>query len=267
MNVADEPLRVFGDSVRLAQIAANIINNAAKYTPPGGRIEIDAAREGDEVVLRVRDNGVGISADMMPRVFDLFAQTDGQIRLSEGGLGIGLALVRSLVEIHGGRVEARSEGVGCGSEFIVSLPLHGAPGTAAASSEAAVRAEEDKTARVLVIDDDHDVADSLGLLLESLGARVRKAYGGLEGVGTIDAYDPDLVFVDIGMPDIDGYETARRIRAREQGRRLFLVALTGHGQEDDRRRALEAGFDLHLTKPAPIGELEKALRQIRAGQA
>ncbi|MBI5011312.1 MAG: HAMP domain-containing histidine kinase, partial [Methylocystis sp.] len=123
VKVADEPLRVFGDSVRLAQIAANIINNAAKYTPPGGRIEIDAARGGDEVVLRVRDNGVGISADMMPRVFDLFAQTDGQIRLSEGGLGIGLALGRSLVEIHGGRVEARSEGVGRGSEFIVSLPL------------------------------------------------------------------------------------------------------------------------------------------------
>jgi signal transduction histidine kinase len=123
VKVADEPLQVFGDSVRLAQIAANIINNAAKYTPPGGRIEIDAARGDDEVVLRVRDNGVGISADMMPRVFDLFAQTDDQIRLSEGGLGIGLALVRSLVEIHGGRVEARSAGVGRGSEFIVSLPL------------------------------------------------------------------------------------------------------------------------------------------------
>lgn len=267
LNIADDPLWVFGDPVRLAQIAANVISNAAKYTPPGGRIEIETAREGHASVLRIRDNGVGIDGDMLPHVFDLFAQTDGQIRLSEGGLGIGLALVRKLVALHGGRIAAHSDGPGCGSEFTVWLPLHGAPGTAAASSEAAVRAEEDKTARVLVIDDDHDVADSLGLLLESLGARVRKAYGGLEGVGTIDAYDPDLVFVDIGMPDIDGYETARRIRAREQGRRLFLVALTGHGQEDDRRRALEAGFDLHLTKPAPIGELEKALRQIRAGQA
>jgi PAS domain S-box-containing protein len=264
VTLAEEPLRIFGDPVRLAQIAANIIGNAAKYTPPGGRIEVEAAREGEEAVLRVRDNGVGIAPEMMPHVFDLFAQTHDQTRLSEGGLGIGLALARKLVEMHGGRVEARSAGAGRGSEFVVRLPL--ARGPAAPSAPAERGAEgAGRATRALVVDDDRDVADSFALLLETLGASVRKAYDGPAGVAAVDAFEPDLVFVDIGMPGVDGYETARRMRASTRRRPFILIALTGWGQEADRRRAREAGFDLHLTKPAPIDAVEDLVRRAAAG--
>ena len=263
VKVADEPLRVFGDPVRLAQIAANIIDNAAKYTPPGGLIEVEAARDGAEVVLRVRDNGVGISADMMPRIFDLFMQSAGQTRLSEGGLGIGLTLVRKLIKLHDGRIAAHSEGVGRGSEFVVWLPFDKETATMGASGGEAANGVV-KTARVLVIDDDHDVADSLGLLLEALGATIRKAYDGPAGVAAIDEFKPDLIFVDIGMPGVDGYETARRIRRNGRERRFILVALTGWGQENDRRRAQDAGFDLHLTKPASPDAIEELLQRVRS---
>ncbi len=263
VSCEDEQLWIYGDVVRLAQIASNIISNAAKYTPPGGRIEVVAARRDHEVALSVRDNGVGISADMMPRIFDLFTQTQGQIRLSEGGLGIGLALVRKLVELHGGRVEAHSAGVGCGSEFVVWLPLGEGPPAVAPSVEKSPTAAG-MIARALVIDDDRDVADSFALLLESLGASVRKAYDGPAGVALVGAFDPDMIFVDLGMPVVDGYETARLIRRNSDGRRFTLVALTGWGQEDDRRRALEAGFDLHLTKPASIDAIKALLQPLSA---
>ncbi|MBY6243894.1 PAS domain S-box protein [Methylosinus sp. Sm6] len=262
VKLAAEPLRAFGDPVRLAQIAANIINNAAKYTPPGGRIDIETAREGKEAVLRVRDNGVGIAPEMMPRVFDLFAQTQDQMRLSEGGLGIGLALVRKLVEMHGGRVEAQSAGSGRGSQFAVFLPLAEEPAAATAPVER-TSAGEGGGARALVVDDDHDVADSFALLLESLGATVRKAYDGPAGVAALEAFEPHIAFVDLGMPGVDGYETARRMRASGGRRRFLLVALTGWGQENDRRRAQDAGFDLHLTKPASIDAVEELLRRVQ----
>jgi len=198
----------------------------------------------------------------MPRIFDLFAQSDGQTRLSEGGLGIGLALVRQLATLHGGAIEAHSEGPGCGSEFTVWLPLgEEAPADPLAPSEDAPSQNESET-RVLVIDDDRDVADSLAILLESLGATVHKAYDGPAGVSAIDGFDPDLIFVDIGMPGVDGYETARRIRRVGEGCRFRLVALTGWGQEEDRRRAKEAGFDLHLTKPASLETLERLLQGV-----
>ncbi len=263
VRLADEPLWVFGDSVRLAQIAANIVNNAVKYTPPGGLIEIEAGREDGGVVLRVRDNGVGISAGMIPRVFDLFSQTEGQLGLSEGGLGIGLALVRKLVDLHGGRIAAHSAGEGRGSEFVVWLPPGPEPAVVTEPSEKAA-AGEGKTARVLVIDDHKDGADSFGLLLETLGATVRKAYDGPAGVAAIEEFEPHLIFVDIGMPGVDGYETARRIRRAAQRRQFILVALTGWGQEHDRRRAREAGFDLHLTKPASSDAVEDLLHRVRA---
>jgi PAS domain S-box-containing protein len=260
VRIVDEPLRIFGDPVRLTQIAANIINNAAKYTPPGGKIEIESRKEGREVVLCVRDNGVGISADMAPRIFDLFAQTEGQIRLSEGGLGIGLALVRKLLDLHGGRIEASSDGVGRGSEFTVWLPISEAPKTEVALSEQDTT-EEDAPTRAVVIDDDRDVADSFALLLESLGAEVRKAYDSSSGVALVETFEPNLIFVDNGMPDVDGYETARRIRAGKINHPCVLIALTGWGQEDDRRRAQEAGFDLHMTKPAAIEAVQWLLRK------
>ncbi|WP_363349547.1 PAS domain S-box protein [Methylocystis echinoides] len=261
MKTPDEPAWVFGDPVRLSQIAANVIHNAAKYTPPGGRLEVEAARAGNDVVLRFRDNGVGISAEMLPHVFELFAQTDGQARLSEGGLGIGLALVRKLLELHGGRIEAHSEGVGRGSEFVVWLPLGTAPTAVTASTnEAATR--DRMAARILVIDDDADVADSFGLLLEGLGATVRKAYSGPAGIALVETFDPDLIFIDVGMPAVDGYETARRIRRSSRGPQFTLVALTGWGQDEDRHRAKEAGFDLHLTKPASIDAVQDLLNAL-----
>jgi two-component system, chemotaxis family, CheB/CheR fusion protein len=261
VKIADEPLWVFGDPLRLSQIAANIINNAAKYTPPGGQIDIVAASDGDEVTLHVRDNGVGVSAEMMPRIFDLFVQEETPTWVADGGLGIGLALARQLAALHDGRIDAASDGRGKGSEFVVRLPMHRKPAPDAARSGEQLG---DGTARVLVIDDDHDVADSFGVLMETWGAKVRAAYDGQAGVAAIDGFDPDLIFVDIGMAGVDGYETARRIRRFHAERRFLLVALTGWGQEEDRRRALDAGFDLHLTKPAPIEALEGLLERVRA---
>ena len=263
LKIAGEPLRVFGDPLRLSQIAANIINNAAKYTPPGGQIEIEAASERGEAALRIRDNGMGVSAEMMPRIFELFVQAEAHAGLADGGLGIGLALARQLAELHGGRIEGASDGVGKGAEFVVRLPLQQKPVIAAAPEEEDAR-DDLKTARVLVIDDDPDVADGFRVLMETLGATVRAAYDGPAGVATIDGFDPDLIFVDIGMPGVDGYETARRIRRSHAEPRFLLVALTGWGQLEDRRRALDAGFHFHLTKPAPIEALEGLLARVRA---
>jgi PAS domain S-box-containing protein len=263
VKIANDRLHALGDPVRLAQIAANIINNAVKYTPPGGRIWIEAVREDGMVALRVRDNGVGVSGAMMPRIFDLFAQSEGQMLHAEGGLGIGLALERKLVDLHGGRVAAKSDGVGKGSEFAVWLPCD-ERATAAAPEQEMLDAVGGRNSRALVIDDDRDVADSFALLLETLGATVHKTYDGSTGVAAIDAFEPDLIFVDIGMPDVDGYETARRIRQRVAASPYRLVALSGWGQDSDRRRALEAGFDLHLTKPAPIETIEALLREAQS---
>lgn len=257
LKVADA-LRVFGDPVRLTQIASNIINNAAKYTPPSGSIQIEAAYEDDMAFLRVRDNGAGVSADMIPRIFHLFAQTEAQSAHSEGGLGIGLALVSKLVELHGGRITVKSAGVGKGSEFAVWLPLGQETKTPAPKKE--LENSAGAISRVLVVDDDHDVADSFAMLLQSCGATVRKTYDGPAGVAAFEEFEPDLIFVDIGMPGMDGYETARRIRQCERQRRFTLVALSGWGQENDRRRALDAGFDVHLTKPASIQTIEALLR-------
>ena len=256
LNVAPEALPIQGDPMRLAQVFTNLINNAAKFTPPGGRITVDAFRQGQEAVVEVRDNGFGISPENLPRVFDLFT---GSRR--EGGLGIGLALARNLVEMHGGKIEAQSDGLGKGSVFTVRLPLDRSP-----PLERARNADSPETTdygkRVLVIDDDHDVANSLGLLLESLGARVRVVYDGQSGVESL-GFDPDIVFIDIGMPKVDGCETARRLRASSNGRDLNLVALTGWGQAADRAKSLAAGFDVHVTKPASVETLLRLLRDAR----
>ncbi len=262
---AQEPLTLDADMVRLAQVFANLLNNAAKYTPSGGRIALSTRREGDEAVVTVRDTGVGIPADMLPRVFDMFTQVEGEARRAQGGLGIGLALVRTLVELHGGRVEARSEGPGKGSVFIVRLPLaldRGADRTEAAQGRPApLRAQ-----RLLVVDDNRDVADSLSVLLRCLGAQAQVAYDGDSALEIYDAFHPSAVLLDLGMPGMSGFEIAKRLRARA-GDAVTLIAVTGWGQQDDRRRSREAGFDAHLVKPIDPETLQSLLTRGGAGAA
>jgi PAS domain S-box-containing protein len=242
-----EPVWLDADLARIAQVLSNLLNNAARYTRPGGHIWLTAEREGGSALIRVRDNGIGIRPEMLTRIFDMFTQAASGGAQSHGGLGIGLTLVRRLVELHGGRVEARSDGIGRGSEFIVTLPV-------AAACEARAQAREPlpmrdpALRRILVVDDNRDAADSLCMILKARGHEVRVAYDGLEAVGAAVAFQPDVVLLDIGLPKLSGYEAAPRIRAA-LGDRVLLIAVTGWGQEEDRRRARDAGFDHHLTKP------------------
>jgi CheY-like chemotaxis protein len=261
LAIPPEPLVVDGDPVRLAQVLTNLLNNAAKYTDPGGQIWLTARREGREVALAVRDNGSSIPADLLPRVFELFTQLDRHAGRSDGGLGIGLTLVKRLVEMHGGSVRAHSDGPGRGSEFVVRLPLaaageiNGAAPQALASAPLAPR-------RVLVVDDNRDAAESLAMLLRMLGAEVKVAYNGPDALAVLADYQPAAVLLDIGMPGMDGHEVARRIRQAPECRDVKLIALTGWGFEDDRRRSHSAGFDHHLIKPADAGALQTLLNSL-----
>jgi len=256
-----DPLWLEGDPVRLAQILANLLNNAAKYTDDGGRIELRAWQEGAQAVVSVRDNGIGVAPEMLPRLFEMFSRGDRDTGRSQGGLGIGLALARRLVEMHEGTLEGRSAGSGQGSEFLLRLPLAGA----AVASADAPAATPDSLAgmRVLVVDDNHDAGDSIAVVLKMLGADVRVTRDGASGLAAFDAFDPTVVLLDIGMPGMNGYEVARGIRTRPSGAAATLIALTGWGQEDDRRRAREAGFDHHLVKPAELPVLLALLAQAR----
>jgi signal transduction histidine kinase/ActR/RegA family two-component response regulator len=253
-----EPLVVDADATRLAQVFANLLNNAAKYTDPGGRISITATREGDEVIVAVRDSGVGIPAEALARVFDMFVQVAGGAQRGPGGLGIGLTLARSLVEMHGGSISAASDGVGTGSIFSVRLPL-AATGALPSPQAPAPKAISAGGPRVLVVDDNRDAADSLGQLLQLMGAEVCVVYSGERALDALASHRPAMVFLDIGMPQMDGYEVARRMRAGPEGRVTRLVALTGWGQEKDRRLSAAAGFDRHLTKPPDVEELRELL--------
>jgi signal transduction histidine kinase/HPt (histidine-containing phosphotransfer) domain-containing protein len=272
------PVRVSGDMTRLVQIVGNLVNNAAKYTEDGGaiRVAVETAQCDDgseEALIRVRDTGVGIPPEMLPRVFDLFTQVERPVDRAQGGLGIGLALVRRLAELHDGRVEARSPMPGGGSEFVVVLPLQQGPaepadgvspeqpGSAAACAiPAGVRGNAlgpPSRSRVLVVDDNYDSAKSMALLLREMGHEVQMAFDGFEGVRAVSAFDPQIVFLDIGMPELDGYEAARRIRGLPRAQPITLVALTGYGQPDDRRRSREAGFDHYLVKPVERNDLDE----------
>ncbi len=266
VRLPPEPLPVHGDPVRLSQVVSNLLNNAAKYTEEGGHIRLTARREGGEALVSVRDTGVGIPAAMLARVFEPFTQVEHATDRAQGGLGIGLALVRGLVRLHDGRVEVRSEGLEQGSEFVVHLPLEAAPSGGGAPPAEPVSAPCPPR-RVMVVDDNHDAADSLGLLLALEGAEVRVAYDGPAALEILDAFQPAVVVLDIGMPGMDGLELAQRIRRQPRFRDVALIALTGWGQAEDRRRSRAAGFDYHLTKPVDIDKLRTVLAAFETGSA
>jgi PAS domain S-box-containing protein len=252
------PVRVEADPTRLAQVVSNLLNNASKFTEEGGHVRLAVERSGGEVRVSVRDSGIGIPADLLPQVFDLFTQGDRSLARSEGGLGIGLTVVKSLVEMQGGRVSVSSAGPGQGSEFVVRLPaLEPAPSPTAEGGETGPPPGPASPRRVLVVDDNEDAAESLALLLRVAGHEARTAYDGPTALTAVDAFRPEVVILDIGLPRMDGYEVARRLRERAAGPRPLLVTLTDYGQEDDRRRAGEAGFDAHLVKPADLAALHR----------
>lgn len=265
VTLAPETLLLDADPTRLAQVLTNLLNNAAKFTPPGGRVEISTRRETGEAVVSVRDNGAGIPSEKRDCIFDLFTQLDGGGASDGGGLGIGLAMVRKLVEMHGGRVEVLSEGLGRGSEFIVRLPLAEAnPSRVDPAANAASHADR---RRILVVDDIRDIADVFAMLLETLDEEVRVAYDGQSALDIVAEFKPDVVFLDLGMPGMDGCETARRIRQLPEGKDIYIAALTGWGQEKDRRRTREAGFDEHLVKPVDFEHVQALLSQRTAERA
>ena len=259
VSVAPEPLRIDGDLVRLAQIISNLLNNAAKYTPRGGQIWLSAGREQEHGVIRVRDNGIGIAREVLPRLFDMFYQAERATNASRGGLGIGLSLVRGLTELHGGTVEAHSLGVGTGSEFVVRLPLlaanHGGPGKQAAKGAQ----NELPRRRVLVVDDNIDAADSLAMLLRIAGQEVEVAYDGPAALAKAEMAPPDIALLDLGMPQMDGFQLAAAFRSSPQLANVQLVALTGWGQPEDRQKTKQCGFDQHLVKPVDIDALRRLL--------
>ena len=243
------PFQLDADATRLEQVLVNLLNNAAKYTDPGGEISVRLERRDSEAVLRVRDTGRGIPRDMLERVFEVFVQVSPTIDRGTGGLGLGLTLVKRLVELHGGHVEALSDGEGKGSEFVVRLPL-AAPAGAVVQPEpgaAGPRVPEGRK-RILLVEDTEDARNTLKELLESLGHQVTMAAEGNDGAAKALELLPDVALIDVGLPGIDGYEVARRVRAAEAGKELFLVALTGYGGSEERAKAEAAGFDLHVTK-------------------
>jgi PAS domain S-box-containing protein len=254
VTMPEEPIRILGDLTRLVQVFSNILNNAAKYTPKGGHIHVSAQPRDGSVELRVRDNGVGIAPDLLPRVFDLFSQADQTLERSEGGLGIGLALVQRIVELHEGEVRAFSEGTGAGSEFVVRLPLFA---DEVAEPEMTAAPNPVRPKRILVVDDNRDAAESLAELLSLDGHATSTAFDGHEALRAVASNPPEVILLDIGLPGMNGYELAHRLRG--VGSVARLIALTGYGQPEDRERALRAGFHHHLVKPIDPNALAQAL--------
>jgi signal transduction histidine kinase len=265
VEVADEALEVEGDLTRLTQVLGNLLNNAAKYTDPGGSIAVTARRVSTDVEIRVLDNGIGIPPELLPRLFQLFTQVDGAAHRAQGGLGIGLALVRQLIQMHGGSVTAYSQGPGHGSEFLIRLPLRTklSRDTSAPLDHPPLPVNGARRGhRILLADDNRDALDSLAALLQCDGHEVHTAADGAEALEVAAECHPDVVLLDIGMPKLDGYEVARRIRAEPWGKRTVLIALTGWGQDEDRRRSHEVGFDSHLVKPLDPEALATLLQRL-----
>lgn len=255
----DEPVWVEGDRTRLAQVVSNLLNNAAKYTDRGGHIALDAAREGDEAVIRVRDDGIGLSDEMLPRVFDLFAQDDRSLDRSRGGLGIGLTMVRSLVRLHRGSVDVKSEGLGTGAEFIVRLPVMSVSRAGPSSASSGNGPTPSRALRVLVVDDSEDSARSLARIIRHWGHETVVAHDGHTAIASAASTPFDAVVLDIGLPGMDGYQVAKALRSQQGPAQSLIIALTGYGQEEDLLRSRDAGFDHHLVKPVSLEKLKNLL--------
>ena len=260
VHLASEPIYLDADVIRLAQVFANLLNNAAKYTGPGGRIAVTAERETGMVLVTVQDSGIGIPAEKLTQVFEPFTQLDHSLERSRGGLGIGLALARRLVEMHGGTIEAHSPGPGAGSQFVVRLPLSARQGGLGAVTSA-VRLPTPAVARyrILIADDNNDSATSLGILLNDAGYEVRTAGDGVQALETASQFRPNIALLDIGMPKLNGYDVARQLRAQPWGRQMRLIAITGWGGAEHRQQTTQAGFDHHLTKPVDPAALTELL--------
>ncbi|WP_250481314.1 ATP-binding protein [Caballeronia sp. GAOx1] len=264
VRATEQPLIVDGDEVRLTQVLANLLNNAAKYTDAGGSVEVESRAEGEWAIVNVRDSGIGLSAHQLPRLFEMFAQVDSSHARAGGGLGIGLALAQRLTQMHGGSVLAQSDGLGQGSTFSIQLPLWHATSGAKSSSEHD-RQQRVEALRVLVVDDNHDAADSLGMLLSAVGVEVNIAYDGASALATAAQWSPAAVLLDLGMPGMDGWEVARQLRRDPAMKDVKLIALTGWGQDEDRKRTESAGFDHHIVKPVDFALLQKLLASIHGG--
>jgi PAS domain S-box-containing protein len=270
VSLPEQPLTVDADMTRLAQVFLNLLNNAAKYSDRGGHIRLNVELQGADAVVSVKDTGIGIDADQLSKIFEMFTQIDGSLERSQGGLGIGLSLVKRLVDMHGGSVEAKSDGLGMGSEFVVRLPAV----IEASQPQALVfedKSEETKTEgtkslfRILIVDDNRDGADSLSELLQMMGSDTRTAYDGQQGVDIAGEYRPDVILLDIGLPKLNGFEACRLIREQPKGKDAVIIAMTGWGQEEDRRRSREAGFDHHMVKPVDLQALMKMVSELAVG--
>ncbi len=258
-----EPIFLNGDPTRLVQVVGNLLNNACKFTPRGGRISLTLGRAANQAVIRVRDTGIGIAADHIGRIFEMFTQVDPTLERSTGGLGIGLTLVKNLVEMHGGSVEAHSGGVGRGSEFVVRLPILAYAPAPPAEPSASTSANPARR-RILVVDDNKDSARSLATLLTLTGNDAHVAHDGIEALEAAANFKPEIMLLDIGLPKLNGFEVCRRIREQPWGKGIVIAALTGWGQEADRRRSREAGFDHHLVKPIEMAALKKLVESLRS---
>jgi CheY-like chemotaxis protein/two-component sensor histidine kinase len=257
VTLPPQQIYIHADPVRLAQIFSNLLNNACKYTEPGGKIWFAAERHGSDVLVSVKDTGTGIASDKLESIFEMFSQVDRSLERSQGGLGIGLTLVKRLVELHDGSIEAKSEGEGKGSEFVVRLPIV-IEKPKAVSRSTPVHAPP-KNRRILVVDDNHDSASSLARLLKIAGNETHTAHDGLEALELAERFLPEMVLLDIGLPKLSGHEVCRRIREQPWGKNMVLVALTGWGQDEDRRMSQDAGFNHHMVKPVDFAALTKLL--------
>jgi CheY-like chemotaxis protein/two-component sensor histidine kinase len=258
-----EPVYMNADRARLAQMFGNLLNNSSKYTRPHGTISLTAKRIGDEVAVTIKDNGAGIPQDKLDSIFDMFMQVDRTSDRAQGGLGIGLTLVKRLAEMHGGSIKAKSAGEGQGSEFVVNLPVLSKP--SAANDAPANEPETSPQRRILIVDDNIDSADSLAMLLEITGNKTYMAHDGVEAIEAIEEHRPEVVLLDIGLPKLDGHEVCRHVRQQPWGKDIVMIALTGWGQEDDRRKSEEAGFNGHLVKPVDYDRLLELLSSTTKG--